>query len=130
MSFIFFQNLACVIFAGLITYLLSTFAGSLYCEVIGGCSAGLASLDFTTAMGLLVGYFLFIPLILALLGTSGRTWWAIGLILPILGLSIYIGVRSSQLVPLIVIAAVGFLVGTLANKALWKFVPGVMAKIG
>ncbi len=129
LGFVFFQNLFCVIFAGLITYLFSPFVGSFYCRVVGGCSAGLASLDFTTAMGLLVGYFLFIPLVLTLFGTNGRNWWMIGLILTILGLSIYIGVRLSQLVPLIAIATVGFLVGTIANKGLWKIAPGIMAKI-
>src|SRR3989344_5314604 len=89
----FFQNLVCVILAGLITYYLAAVIGSFYCGTIGGCSAGLTSLDFTTAMGLLLGYFIFIPSVLVVFGTRGKYWWILIFTLPVLALLIYISGR-------------------------------------
>ncbi len=125
----FLQDFFCVILAGLSTYYLSAFIGSFYCNAIGNCSAGVASVDFTVVMGLLLGYLLFVPLFLRLFGSTSKNWWIAVLTLPIFVFLIYTEIRLTQLGPLVLSGAVGFLVGTLGKKAFWKLVPGVMARI-
>lgn len=131
MSYIrsFFQNLVCVILAGVVAYYLSVFTGSLYCNRVGNCSAGIASVDFTAVMGLLLGYFLFVPIFLALFGAKGKNWWIAVLTLPIFTWTIYMDIRLMQLMPLVLSAVAGFLLGTIAHKTLQKLAPAFMAKI-
>ena len=82
------------------------------------------------AMGLLLGYFLFVPLFLGLFGTKGKNWWTAVLTLPIFVWAIYMDVRLTQLAPLVFISIGGFFIGVIGNRVLWKLVPGVMAKVG
>ena len=81
-------------------------------------------------MGLLLGYFLFVPLFLRLVDAIGNKWIIAALVLLPLILLIYIQVPLVQLTPFLLVSAMGYVAGALANKALWKFAPGVMAKLG
>lgn len=125
----FIQNTTCVLMAALTSYYFSSVIGEFYCGTIENCSAGLASVDFSSIIGLLLGYFFFIPSILISFGSGGKKWWIILLILPILIWAIYAGIRLMQLAPIVLSAAAGIILGVLVNKALTRLAPSFMRKI-
>lgn len=125
-----FQNILCLLFAGVLIYVFTGFAGRIYCSTVGGgCSAGLASANFAPLMGLIVSYFFFIPFSFSLFGSRGKHFWAAIFTAPVLLGLLYIDSRLPDLVPFLISGIAGLLAGVFANKSLKKIAPGVMAKI-
>jgi hypothetical protein len=123
------KNILCVIVAAPLAFALSSFLGSLYCNSVGGCSAGIAAVNFAPIVGLMLGYFFLVPFLMSSLNTSGKYWWIVIFTMPILGWALYIDTRVMQIFPLVLSMIAGILLGTIAHKTLQKLAPGFMAKI-
>src|SRR3989344_4635030 len=125
------RNLLCLLFAGVLIYAFTGFAGRIYCSAVeGGCSAGLASVNFAPLMGLIISYFFFIPFSFSLFGSRGKHLWVAVFTAPVLLGLLYIDSHLPDLVPFLISGISGLLAGVFANKSLKKIAPGDMAKIG
>src|SRR3989344_2586456 len=122
-----FQNLTCVLVAGIAAYYFSTIVGSFYCNIFGNCSAGIASVNFSAVVGLLLGYFIFVPFLLTIFGARGKNWWVVASTTPLFMWAIYMDIRLMQLVPLIVASVTGLILGILAHKVLRGLAPSLMS---
>ena len=119
------RNSICVILALIVTYLLSIFIGNFIgrveCSLLGYCSSGFADIDLGPIAGLVIGYFLFVPLLLISFGGIGKYWWAIIIIIPSVLVALFLGFRMPELTELAIVTASGFLTGFFVDKILRKF---------
>lgn len=124
-----FFNLLCIVVSILLSYLLSVHVGALYCAATGQCAAAYPSVGFTPYVGFLLSYLFLIPFSLSTFGSSGKYWWLGIFVAPVFLWPLYLGVSFDNLISLVAVASIGFILGTIAHKALQKLAPAFMAKI-
>ena len=121
------QNLACLIFASILAYFLAGPIQGIYCSGVGTCTGGFFGFDLSILAWLPLTYIFFNILLFVNFEAKYKYIWIGISLLPALLFEVVVD-PFHVYIP-IVVGLIAWWLGTMANKALWKFVPSFMTKI-
>jgi hypothetical protein len=120
-----FRRITLIIFALLIGYYIAVPIQALYCSKLATCTGGFFGFDFGILLWMMFPYGFVVTVLYAICGE--KYWWAGIVLLPVVVIEIIIDPLHIY-IP-IIFGLIGWLLGTLTNKALWKLTPGFMSRI-